>query len=112
MAEDQDQIVDKEKQPQSNDGIEDVELNKSIKSNEDGDEDEDDEDDDDHDMDQTNPMEQVYLEIAKEDQEKLEKNKNIDTSQWNAKVARYLAYSVDGGILCSQFTLTRLITFL
>lgn len=32
--------------------------------------------------------------------------------KWNAKVARYLAYSVDGGILCSQFTLTTLIKML
>lgn len=32
--------------------------------------------------------------------------------KWNAKVARYLAYAVDGGILCSQFTLTTLIKML
>lgn len=32
--------------------------------------------------------------------------------QWNAKVARYLAYAVDGGILCSQFTLLQMITMM
>ena len=31
---------------------------------------------------------------------------------WKAKVARYLAYAVDGGILCSQFTLRHFISML
>ena len=36
-----------------------------------------------------------------EDEPSHEKKKHI----WNAKVSRYLAYCVDGGVLCSQFTL-------
>ena len=32
--------------------------------------------------------------------------------QWNAKCARYLAYAVDGGIFCSQFTLLQMITMM
>jgi hypothetical protein len=31
---------------------------------------------------------------------------------WNAKVARFLAYIVDGGLLCSQFTLFTMIKML
>lgn len=31
---------------------------------------------------------------------------------WDAKVARYLAYAVDGGILCSRFTLGTFIDML
>lgn len=37
-----------------------------------------------------------------------ENNRHI----WNAKVARYLAYAIDGGILCSQFTLQTFIKML
>ena len=31
---------------------------------------------------------------------------------WQSKVARFLAYVVDGGILCSQFTLTSMVNML
>ena len=40
--------------------------------------------------------------------EHLERCKHI----WNAKIARYLAYIIDGGILCSQFTLRTFLTLL
>jgi hypothetical protein len=32
--------------------------------------------------------------------------------KWTSKVARYIAYCVDGGILCSQFTLSTFIAML
>ena len=45
---------------------------------------------------------------SNEGSEHLERTKHI----WNAKIARYLAYIVDGGFLCSQFTLRTFLTLL
>ena len=44
----------------------------------------------------------------KEGPEHLERAKHI----WNAKIARYLAYIVDGGFLCSPFTLRTFLTLM
>ena len=50
--------------------------------------------------------------LKKGDQER-DKQYMIDKKHnWNAKVARYLAYAVDGGLLCSQFTLSQIIQML
>ena len=49
-----------------------------------------------------------FHQLNDEGPEHLERCKHI----WNAKIARYLAYIVDGGILCSQFTLRTFLTLL
>jgi hypothetical protein len=38
-----------------------------------------------------------------------EESDNIDIHEWQNKVARYVAYSIDGGLLQSKFTLTKMI---
>ena len=37
---------------------------------------------------------------------------DLPKHQWNAKVARFVAYCTDGGLLCSQFTIAMLIAML
>lgn len=75
------------------DGIAEVEHNRSIGSHDDDHEDEE-EKEEEHDDDEVTPGAQGKNKYEKEEEA-------INLSEWNAKVARYLAYCVDGGILCS-----------
>ena len=87
----------KDKKDLDGDGIADVEMNKSITSKDD--EEEDDElETESH---KTNAYEKLLEEIEKEDREKHSDPVNIDYGKWSAKIARYLAYCIDGGVLCS-----------
>lgn len=47
--------------------------------------------------------------INDEMEEQPVKQETYPLHQWNGKCARYIAYAIDGGILCSQFTLTTMI---
>lgn len=60
---------------------------------------------------QINQIEDARLAEEKKNAKKEEQEKK-DFNHWYSKIARYLAYCVDGGVLCSQFTLTTLIQFL
>ena len=47
-----------------------------------------------------------------EEEQAVETKKYFPLYQWNAKCARYLAYAVDGGIFCSQFTLQQMLNMM
>ena len=88
------------------DGIDDVELNKSIGS---------DNDNGSPDIDRER-LEPKSKEKVQEIEESVIESEapalKVETIQWSAKIGRYIAFAVDGGILCSQFTLTKLIKIL
>lgn len=113
----------KKKQQEENpqdDGIAEVEINKSIKSEDsdnkaygqEQDHSEEDEapaaDDDEEEEKSNEDDEDKGPKISQEDKKFLDDGKH----NWKVKCARYLAFAVDGGILCSQFTLVSLLEML